>query len=292
MELKPQEILDLLGLPADQITSLDDLRQKFEEQYAPLKSLTDPKSPQYQNLVPAFVGKVTGSTTSALKRKLKGYGLELEEEELKGKPLELVVETGLEKLHQQLQGKVATLEQQVTQSRDEATRELAEKYAKLEQKYKETDGLLSQARNQYETEAATWQQQLKGVKLEGLRTNKHETALKWRPDVKEVEREGFFATLAKRYKVDLDEQGTGLEVFDQDGKRIPSKAKAHTFKTYDEVLEETARELGVWNENPHGGQRTTAARFTVPAGAAAAAPGINTPPEGGRVRRMATRATK
>lgn len=287
-ELKTTDLLDLLGLPQETKT-LEELRQTFEQKYVPLEALKDPKNPHAQNLAPAFVGKVTGVTATTLKRKLKQYGLELTGEEVKDRPLEQLVELGLEKLHDHQNQKLRSLEEQLSQNTDQKTQELASKLDKLQAKYNDTTALLDQARQQYETERGSWEQQLRGQRLDWERAKLHETAIRWRPDVKEVEKEGFFARLSKAYKLELDEQGR-LEVLDASGKRIPSGKQAHAFKTYEEVLEETGRTLGVWADNPQAGKpagKTPA--FLVPAaGASAPTPS----PDGGRVRRMSSRVVQ
>lgn len=288
-EVKTTDLLALLGLPQD-LTSPDEIREKFEQTYVPLESLKDPKNPHTQALAPALVGKVTGVTATTLKRKLKQYGLELTADDLKDKPIEQLVELGLEKLHENTSQKLKTLEEQLAQSSDQKSQELTSKLEKLQAKYNDTTALLDQARQQYETEKGSWEQQLRGQRLDWERAKLHETAIKWRPDVKEVEKEGYFARLAKSYKLELDEQGR-LEVLDASGKRIPSGKQAHSFKTYEEVLEETGRALGVWAENPKAGQpagRTSS--FVVPAAGAATQTTPST--DGGRVRKMSSRVVQ
>lgn len=288
--LKPEEILQLLQLPPE-VNSLDELRQQFETKYAPLESLTDPKSPHHQKLAPQFVGKVTGSATTALRRKLKALGVELSEDELKDKKIEEVLETGLDKLHGTLAGKVSTLEADLAKTRDEATRELSEKLQKQTSRLQEVETLLKNTAATHESEKAAWQQQLRGVRVEGLRKAKADQAIKWRPDLKETERVGFWAIFDQRYKTDLAETGDALELLDAEGKRVPSKAKVGSFLTYEEALEQTARELGVWNENPAGGQaRPGAARFAVP-GAAVPGQAAPAPGPGGRPRVLGLRPT-
>lgn len=288
-EVKTTDLLALLGLPQD-MTNPDEIREKFEQTYVPLESLKDPKNPHTQALAPALVGKVTGVTATTLKRKLKQYGLELTADDLKDKPIEQLVELGLEKLHESASQKQKTLEEQLNQSTDQKSQELTAKLDKLQAKYNDTTALLEQARQQYETEKSSWEQQLKGQRLEWERAKLHETAIKWRPDVKEVEKEGYFARLSKSYKLELDEQGR-LEVLDASGKRIPSAKQAHTFKTYEEVLEETGRTLGVWAENPKAGQPVgRQSSFVVPAAGAASQTPTST--DGGRVRKMSSRTVQ
>jgi len=290
-ELKPQDLLNLLGLPAEEATSLEAIREKFEQTYVPIEALKDPKNPHTQSLAPAFVGKVTGVATTALKRKLKSYGLDLTADEMKDKPLEQLVELGLEKLSESQHQKLKSLEEQLSQSSDQKSQELASKLDKLQSKYNDTQALLEQARSQYETEKSGWESQLKGQRLEWARAKTHE-AIKWRPDIKEVEREGFFARLNRDYKLELDDQGR-LEVLDASGKRIPSTKQAHAFKTYEEVLEEQGRALGVWAENPKAGQPVgKMPAYVVPAPGTTPASATPAAGDGGRVRKMSGRLVK
>lgn len=286
-EVKATDLLALLGLPQE-TSNLDEIREKFEQTYVPLESLKDPKNPHTQALAPALVGKVTGVTATTLKRKLKQYGLELTADDLKDKPIEQLVELGLERLHENQNQKLKSLEDQLAQSTDQKTAELTAKLDKLQAKYQDTTALLEQARTQYETEKGSWEKQLRGQRLDWERAKLHETAIKWRPDVKEVEKEGYFARLAKAYQLELDDQGR-LEVLDASGKRIPSAKQAHTFKTYEEVLEETGRTLGVWADNPKAGQPVAKSpSFLVPAAGASG----SAPTDGGRVRKMSSRVVQ
>lgn len=290
-EIKSQDLLNLLGLPAEEATSLDAIREKFEQTYVPLEALKDPKNPHTQSLAPAFVGKVTGVTTTALKRKLKAYGLDLTAEEMKDKPLEQLVELGLEKLSESQNQKLKSLEEQLGQSSDQKSQELQAKLERLQSKFNDTQALLEQSRQQYEQERGSWESQLKGQKLEWARAKSHE-AIKWRPDVKEVEREGFFARLNKEYRLELDETGR-LEVLDTQGKRIPSTKQAHAFKSYEEVLEEQGRALGVWADNPQAGKPAgrVPSNFVPAPGASPSLPGA-VPGDGGRVRKLSGRLVK
>lgn len=291
-EIKAQDLLNLLGLPAEEATNLDAIREKFEQTYVPLEALKDPKNPHAAQLAPAFVGKVTGVTATTLKRKLKAYGLDLTAEEMKDKPLEQLVEMGMEKLAESQSQKLRSLEDQLSQSSDQKTQELTNKLEKLQAKYQDTTSLLEQARQQYETERGTWESQLKGQKLEWARAKAHES-IKWRPDIKEVERDGYFARLQRDYKLELDESGR-LEVLDASGKRIPSTRQAHSFKTYDEVLEESGKSLGVWSENPQAGKPVSGTpSYLVPA--SGGNPNNYTTPQAGdagRLRKMSSRIVK
>jgi flagellar biosynthesis chaperone FliJ len=290
-EIKATDVLNLLGLPTE-ASNLEEIREKFEQTYLPLEALKDPKNPHAQQLAPAFVGKVTGVATTTLKRKLKTLGVDLTAEEIKEKPLEQVLELGLERVAETHQQKIKSLEEQLNQSSDQKATELTAKLEKLQAKYNDTTALLEQARQQYDQERGQWENQLRGQRLEWARSKAHES-IKWRPDVKEVEREGFFARLNRDYRLELDEQGR-LEVLDSSGKRIPSGKQAHAFKTYEEVLEEAGRTLGVWAENPQAGRPVSGSpAYVVPAaGRDAATYATPQPGDGGRVRKMSGRLVR
>ena len=107
-----------------------------------------------------------------------------------------------------------------------------------------------------------------------------------------MEREGFFARLNKEYRLELDETGR-LEVLDTQGKRIPSTKQAHAFKSYEEVLEEQGRALGVWAENPQAGKPAgrVPSNFVPAPGASPSLP-VAVPGDGGRVRKLSGRLVK
>ena len=94
------DVFNYLGI--DSAENLESFREKFENEFVKKSVLKDTKSNEYKEFAPTFVGKVTGSTQTALNRKLKEYGIELDSTEIQGKRIEDVIELGVGKLAEEI----------------------------------------------------------------------------------------------------------------------------------------------------------------------------------------------
>ena len=180
----------------------------------------------------------------------KESGVDIPDDEIKGKRLEDVVAIAFAKTKDTFGNKISELEKAAGTGKDELVKEWETKFDKLNKKHGELDQLHKGLQTTYEHEKSGWQGQIKNIKLENLLSKKHEN-IKWSTAAKPLEKEGFFAHLKNNYTVDLDETGGSLELFDKSGKRIPNPAKAGTWKTYDDILPEDGLRLGIWEQNPH-----------------------------------------
>lgn len=248
--IENKEIFDYLGINTEGIESIDSFREKFENEFVKKSVLKDSKSNEYKEFAPTFVGKITGSTQTALNRKLKEYGVEIDANEIKDKRIEDVVEYGVSKLFDSLNGKVGDLENKLTKGKDEATKELETKYNTITKKYSELESLHNGLKNEYQSAEEKWKNTLKQEKINHLIAKQHE-GIKWKAGIKDIEREGFFGRIKTNYKIDFDETSNQLEVFDVNGNRIPNPKKSGTWKSYSEILEEEGLKNEVWANNDH-----------------------------------------
>ncbi len=281
-----EDLLNYLGLPAQEIQTLEDFKAKFPTTFVSRTALLDQRSPEFREILPHVAGKVTGSITSALNRALEEVKLELTPQEREGKKVEDLVASAITKLNARVgekENKLAELQAKLESSKDEATRQLTQELQAARQRLADTENLLNTTRTTLTEREQTFASQLKDTKLEFLTTDTHAKAIKWRTGVKPVEQEGFFAHLNKNYKRDLDEQGR-LIVLTASGERVPSKKQVGSFMTYEEVLEQEGKTLGVWEENPHARHQPALPTFGRPApgGAAPAATPAAAPAPGGR----------
>lgn len=248
--IENKDIFEYLGMNTEGIENIDSFREKFENEYVKKSVLKDSKSNEYKEFAPTFVGRITGSTQTALNRKLKEYGIEIDANEIKDKRIEDVVELGVSKLYDSLNGKVYDLENKLTKGKDEATKELENKYNTITKKYSELESLHNGLKNEYQNAEEKWKSNLKQEKISHLVSKQHE-GIKWKSGIKDIEREGFFHRINSNYKIDFDETSNQLEVFDSNGNRIPNPKKSGTWKTYSEILEEEGIKNEVLTTNEH-----------------------------------------
>lgn len=258
--IEQNEIFNYLGIDANGIDNIDSFREKFETEFVKKSVLKDSKSNEYKEFAPTFVGKITGSTQTALNRKLKEYGVEIDANEIKDKRIEDVVEMGISRLYDSLNGKVYDLENKLTKGKDEATKELETKYNTINKKYSELESLHNSLKNEYQSAEEKWKNNLKQERINHLIAKQHE-GIKWKAGIKDIEREGFFGRIKSNYKIDFDETSNQLEVFDVNGNRIPNPKKSGTWKTYSEILEEEGLKNEVWANNDHA-QKMNQNNFT------------------------------
>lgn len=274
-------LLQYLGLNPDEVKTLDDLKAKFPTQFVSRAALLDQRSAEFKEILPHVAGRVTGSITSALNRALEEVQLELTPQEREGKKAEELVAYAITKLNGRAgekDSKLQQLQQQLEKSKDEATRELTAELDKARKRLQETEQLLTSTKTTLEQQRTEYEGKIKSTRLDYVRTDAHGKAIKWRTGIKPVEQAGFFAHLEKNYKLDLDDHGQ-LVPLTATGERVPSKKTVGAFMTYEEVLEQEGKALGVWEENPHARHQPPA--FVVPgAGVPPAAAGGGAPPAG------------
>lgn len=246
--IQPNDIYQYLGIEDDGIDSIESFRDKFEGEYVKKSVVKDPKSNEYKELMPAFVGRVTGSTQTALNRKLKEFGIELDQEEIKDKRIEEVLEYGITKLADSMSNKITDLESKSGKGSDEISKEYENKINTYKKKYLELEDAHSKLKQEFISAEENWKTNLKSERINHLIAKENEN-IKWKNGIKDIEREGFFARLHKNYKIDYDEMNNTLDVFDAQGNRIPNTKKSGTWKTYAEILEEEGLKNEVWASN-------------------------------------------
>lgn len=240
MPIEAKEILEYLNIP--DVDKFEDLRSKFESDYIKKSLIKDDKE-----IVSSIVGKVAGSTQSAALRELKARGIEVSSEDFKGLALEKVAELSISKVEDLYKAQLEEAKKNAGGG-DAALKTWEEKYSKLESKLNDTKSLLEASKKQWETDSQAWQQKEKDIKRQTKLTDVFK-GIKWKTDVKEIEKKGFFATINEKYKDDLDENGE-LFMTDATGQRIKHPKKNGEWKSPLEILEEEGRAQGIWATNP------------------------------------------
>lgn len=254
MAIKSEEILDFLfGEEGKNVDSLDKVKEKFTGEkavFVPVSELNDSKSEVFKRFVPRAVGTISGKTVSIVKKKASELGIELTSEEIKDKPVEEVVDYALSKISTTVSTKLTDYESKLKQNTDERVAALSAENATYKQKYSDLDNLHQSLKKTYETDTANAKNQLRNFKLDSIKSKKHSDSLKFAATTKELEKEGFFAKISKKYKLDLNEAENDLEVFDAStNARIPNPKQAGAFMTYEDILEAEGREAGIWSVN-------------------------------------------
>lgn len=243
-EFKPTEIFDVLGIKSDEIKSLEDFRVTFEKEFIRKNQVEQDK-----DISSKIFGKRIGSVESKVKSISKKHGVDFTADEIKDKQVEDLIELSFSKIIDNNNKIVDDLKKESTGSKDEVAKGWEEKYTKLESKYKDTEGLLQSTKNDFEgfkTQTAT---ERKNDKL-NIFKEQSLGKLKFKPNIKEVEKAGFLSIIDSKYDLDLDEQGS-LFVKDKKGERLKSAKVVGTFKSVEEVLEEEALKAEVIQINPN-----------------------------------------
>lgn len=215
MSLETKEILSFLGSDA---ADLDAFKAEFGTKYIPISERDK------------AVGEIAGKTQHSITKAAKDMGIELTKDELKDKPLHEIPSILAEKV----KGRFIELEAGKSATAQEIEAKFTEKISGYEKKLADIKALndtTAQAFEAYKTDVAT---------KEKTRTvgEKFDTAfggLSFAQSVNDMTKVGFKSVVRERYTFDVAEDGSEV-VLSKDGKQVPSKAKAGTFATFAEVL--------------------------------------------------------
>lgn len=243
MELK--DILTFTGIEAENI---EDFKANFEKTF--LKKDAALKDKEFVNSV---VGKRMFGIANKLKNQFIKYGVEFSDDDLKTKPIEDLIESGLDIYTNSTNTTITELTEKAKQNSTEKFTELETKYSKLESKYNDTvkaSKTTAEEFNNFKLKAAD---DLKGVKISTIK----EQALSKIPRRSDVEEkqyalswEGFETRIDKKFKIDLDENGKDFIADKTTGERFRDPARASEFLSVEQVLRKEADEVGLTPKNP------------------------------------------
>lgn len=193
-----------------------------------------------EKLKDKITGTRVGAIETALKRTMKAHGIEFDEETEKA-GIEKKVDVVFKTIAKTKDDAIKTLKAELDlKDVDAAVKEYKDKYLKLEGKHRDVDEMLKKTASELEAERKKFIDFEKSFAVKSA----HEGALgkiKFSQDVQKnpLLKEGFLATLNKKYKADTDETGKVVP-FTLDGKRIPHPSKAGAFMELDELYEHEA----------------------------------------------------
>lgn len=242
MDIK--DVTSWLGIEAD---NLDKFKEQFQQKY-----LTEEQILKDKEVLGKFTGKTLGKISTELTRIGRAQGIEFTKDEVEGKTIEEMTNLFLTKQAQTYTSQIEDLKKVASSSGDEKAKEWESKFEKLQNKYKDTEGLLKKTSEEFEGFKQIAAQQVKGVKLDYVRNNVW-SSVKFDPTVDQLKKKGFEATIKEQYVIDLDENDNPF-IATKEGKRIPSPQRHDQFLSVEEVLNMEAEKAGLTAKNPKAGQ--------------------------------------
>ena len=249
-----KEALEYLGYKAEDFKTVDEFKAKFDSTFIKQSNITEDSEP-----VKKILGKTFGTLENEIKKVAKGFELDVDFEELKDKKVTEKLKYTFEKYNEKKTEYIKELEEKAALGNDDKVKEWEKKYEKINQKYKDVEGLLNSTKSEYEQAQTKWQSDIKNTKLNVL-TKDAFSKVKLKPDVSEFEKKGYFSTIAEKYQFDLDET-ENLIVKNKAGERLKSAKVTGAFKTIDEILEEEAVAGKLYHLNTDGGKPKTTVNF-------------------------------
>jgi hypothetical protein len=265
-----KEMLEFMfGDDASNIDSMEKFKSKFngdESVFVPVNELNDTKSDAFKRFLPKAVGQMAGRSTSVLKKRLGELEIELSPDDYKDKTVEEIIDNALTKTIQTVKSKYGEFENNLKSNSDERVRDLETKLQSTLKKYEDLNSLHSQLKQTHESEIGNHKSELQKFKRDTI-LNKYHNSIKWKTGLRDIERDGFFARLDKKFKIELNENGDDIDVFDRSSNaRIGNPKRAGTWKTYADILEENGIEDGVWavNDKAHNMNKNNFNTFVNP----------------------------
>lgn len=249
MELK--DILTTLGIEGE-VKDVETFKEKFKEKFISLNEIPERKE-IIEPIVSKAIGKRIGSLETILKKAAKESGVDLDGEEIKGKPIEDVAKTVFAKISDKYTSTVKELKSQLDSRSDDVIKKLSKELEDYKNKYSELETLLNDTKNQFTKLQEDKEREIKTFKIEVAKKNIFDK-IGFKKDMTPVEKTGFETLINSKYDLDLDEK-EGLIVKDKNGKRIKNDKVVGAFKTFEEILREEAEANGLISKNPHAGKQ-------------------------------------
>ena len=230
-----KEALEYLGITETDLKDIDTFKAKFDSTFVKQSNITEDLEP-----VKKILGKTFGTLENEVKKIAKANNLEVDfnSEDLKDSKVTEKFKYVFDKFNESKTEYIKDLETKAAQGNDEKVKEWEKKFEKVNQKYKDVEGLLSSTKTEYEQAQQKWSSEIKNTKLNVL-TKDAFSKLKLKSDISEFEKKGYYSTINEKYQFDLDETES-LIVKTKAGERIKSTKVTGAFKTLDEILEEEA----------------------------------------------------
>lgn len=256
MAVETKEILEYLGLKADDVKDLETFKTKFDTDFIKQSNITEDLEP-----VKKILGKTFGTLENEVKKIANKFELEVDfnSEDFKGKKVTEKFNFVIGEYDKKKQSIIEELNAKVGQGNDEKVKELETKYTKAINEAKDYKNLLKTTTTDFESYKADSQTKEKNIKLDFFKTQAL-AKVKFKADINEYEKEGYISKIEKSLVFDLDENGK-LIVLSKEGKRIPSTKQTGAFMEAEEVLQEEAVKGGLFKLNPDAGKQRPAGGY-------------------------------
>jgi hypothetical protein len=254
MEFK--EVASYLGFKEDEFKTIEEFKSKFDSEFLRTSAITEDSEP-----VKKILGKTFGTLENEIKKVAKAHDLDIdfEADDLKGKKVTDKLKFTFSKYDEKKQSIIKELETKAGQGNDEKVKEWETKYGKLENKYKDVDGLLKQTTSDFNGFKEQSEKTIKGVKLNIHKKDLYGKA-KFLPEVNEYTKKGFLNEFEEKYMLDIDENEKPV-ILDKKGQRIPNPKVTGSFYEPDELLMEETIKAKLFPVNSDGGKKIVPVNF-------------------------------
>ena len=224
-----KEFASFIGVDASSIENLDKAKELFGNEY--LRKTTIKESKEFNDAV----GSRMGSIEVAVKRLAKENGVEIPSDLIQGKKVEDVISIAESKLKENFSTKISELQRQI-QDKDSQPiiQEWTDKYSALEQKYKDTEGLLGGLKIELEVTKANSDKKINEFKITDVKSRAFDS-IPFNKDASDLVKTGFKSVLSEKYEIDLDENKQPFIMDKATRSRIPNPSLAGTFMGIDDV---------------------------------------------------------
>lgn len=246
MAITEKQAIEYIGIDLSQVEDIDSFKEQWDAQW--IKKAEVHKDEQLRK---AVFGKQAGVLVSKTRKLLQELGDEASESELREARLEDLVDRVRQAADAhykpQLDDLGAKLKAAVGGSKEQ--KDWAEKYAALEKKAAEYQGLVGDLQTKLKSKDEEFAARDRQQKIDSLWNQAIEKA-PLRKDLDRYARHGFLAEIRSKYQVLFDEEGNPYTA-DAQGNRIKDTARSNSFLDLDTVIANEVKAAKLDAANPH-----------------------------------------
>lgn len=255
-----EDLLKYLGYDPTKIKTIDDFKTSFDGEFIRKSAAKDDKE-----IMSAITGKRIGALATKVREIAKKNGMDLAKSDVEKKDVEDIIDHVFTEMGKTNLETVTKLKADLTKTTDEKVKDLEGRLAKKESDYTQLNDLHQKTVGDFNSMKENSAKQLKDFKL-GQIKDKELGGVKFKQGITTVEKLGFETAIANKYKLDLSEDEKAIVPMNMEGKKIASTKETGKFKTFAEVLEEEAKELGLLSQLPGEKKTIPPGGKTEPAG--------------------------
>lgn len=248
--MEAKDILGFLGIDAEKVKTVDDLKPEFEKEFVRIKTLTVDSE-----AIKPIVGKILNEVNTNIKAAVKPFdaGIDFESDEWKNAPTKNKVQTVFDKIAAKQKSIVDDLTVKATQGNDQKVKDLEEAVRKANEKFEDLQNRHTVTVKDFNEFKTTTETTAKNNTLNSLLKQEKEK-VPLIDGVTKVHLLGFDQALKDKFNFELDDAGqTIIPKLKSTGKPVPSTKVTGENKTLAEILEDEAIELGIFKANSQGG---------------------------------------